>query len=272
MITYLQENGLSFLLKWFLAIFVFVVFYYISKQIVATIREKIESKSVDPTSEYAKKMSKIIGNMIFILLMIFTLLAVFQVIWFDVAVLMWWISLWLWFAMEVTIGNMISGIMLLTNKKVKMWDFVKFLWSLQLMWTVDEINIRYTVIKTFDKRRVIVPNSIVASTPIQTMKSEPLVRGELIFILPKYVLVSQVKEIIIAIINQHQYVYHKEYTSVGVVWFTNAGIQLKAFFFVSPLHGKSAYVVWKDLRMKIATEFKKYGIGVPYQHITLTVE
>ncbi|HCB51917.1 TPA: hypothetical protein DEP21_05135 [Patescibacteria group bacterium] len=48
--------------------------------------------------------------------------------------------------------------------------------SLKLLGTIEEINIRYTVIRTFDKRRTIVPNSIIAKTPIRTLKTEPILR------------------------------------------------------------------------------------------------
>jgi small-conductance mechanosensitive channel len=38
------------------------------------------------------------------------------------------------------------------------------------MGTIEEITLRYTVIRTFDKRRVIIPNNIVAKTAIRPMK------------------------------------------------------------------------------------------------------
>jgi small-conductance mechanosensitive channel len=273
MIDYLKENGWDILWKIFLAVLVFVVAYTISKKIVAKIRARIEANSAQQTPEYAKKLSWIVWTMIFVLLMIFTLLAVFQVIGVDVALLMWGISLGLGFAMETTITDMISGIFLMTNQKVKLWDYVKFLWDMNLMGTIDEINIRYTVIKTFDKRRVIVPNSVVAQTPVQTYKSEPLVRGEIAFTLSRHVLFPQVKEIMLKLINAHKAVAHKEYSNVLISWFDTFGIQIKSYFFVDQtIKGASAYTVWRDLKKKIFEEFKKYGISIPYEHLTLTVE
>jgi len=85
---------------------------------------------------------------------------------------------------------------------------------MKIMGTIDEINIRYTVIKTFDKRRVIVPNSVVAKTPIQTYKTEPLVRGEILFRVPLHTLFPQVKDIMLTLINAHPAVAHKDYTSI----------------------------------------------------------
>lgn len=273
MITYLKDHGVDILWKTFLAITVFVVCYLISKQIVAKLRAKMESSNTTQTIEVAKKTSGLVGSMVFILLMIFTILAVFQVIGFDAALVMWWISLGVGFAMETTITNMIAGVMLLTNQKVKIGDYVKFLGSLNLTGTIDEITIRYTVVKTFDKRRMIIPNGVLINTPIQTMKSEPLLRWEIAFTLPAYSLITQVREIMIPIINGHKAVAHKEYTNVLISWFDTFGMKVKSYFFVDQtIKGASAFVVGRDLKGKIFEAFKKYGINVPYEHLTLTVE
>jgi len=73
--------------KFFLGALVFVVFYIASKKIVAKVRHRIESNSLQ-SDVYAKRISQLVGSVIFILLMIFTILAVFQVIGFEVALLM----------------------------------------------------------------------------------------------------------------------------------------------------------------------------------------
>jgi small-conductance mechanosensitive channel len=66
--------------------------------------------------------------------------------------------------------------MIITNKKINLGDFVQFMGSLKMMGTIEEINVRYTVIRTFDKKRTIIPNSVLAKTPIKTHKVEPLIR------------------------------------------------------------------------------------------------
>lgn len=258
--------------KFFLGVLVFVVFYIVSKKIVARIRHRIESNSLQ-SDVYAQRVSQLVGSMVFILLMIFAVLAVFQVIGFDVAILMWGISLGIWFAMETTISNMMAWVFLMTNEKVKLWDFVKFMGKMKLLWTIEEINIRYTVISTFDKRRVVVPNSIVAKTPIQTYKSEPLVRGEIVFRLPRHVHIPQVREIMLGVINAHKAIVHKDYTSVLITWFDKYGTNIKSYFFVNQtIKGASAFIVGRDLKGKIFEEFKKYGINIPYEHMSLTME
>jgi small-conductance mechanosensitive channel len=118
--------------------------------------------------------------------------------------------------METTIGNMIAGIMIITNKKINLGDFVQFMGNLKMMGTIEEINVRYTVIRTFDKKRTIIPNSILTKTPIKTHKIEPLIRGEILFTVPRYVHIPQIKQIFIETINAHEKVFYKEYTNVRI--------------------------------------------------------
>ena len=111
---------------------------------------------------------------------------------------------------------MIAGVMIMTNQKVKLGDLVQFLGSLNIIGTIEEINVRYTVIRTFDKRRTIIPNSVIASTPIKTLKTEPLIRGDLTLRLPRYIDINQVKSLLIQIINSIDGVLHTEYTNIVV--------------------------------------------------------
>jgi small-conductance mechanosensitive channel len=129
--------------------------------------------------------------------------------------------------METTIGNMMAGIMLMTNEKVKLGDLVQFMGSLNIMGTIEEINVRYTVIRTFDKRRTIIPNSIIAATPIKTLKTETLIRGDIKVRLPRHIDIDQVKSLLIQVLNSIDGVLHKEYTNIVVSGFDSGGIAMQ---------------------------------------------
>lgn len=118
--------------------------------------------------------------------------------------------------METTIENMIAGVMIMTNQKVRLGDLVQFMGSLNIMGTIEEITIRYTVVRTFDKRRTIIPNTIISSTPIKTLKTESLIRGDIKIRLPRHIDTDQIKSLLIQIINSIKGVLHQEYTNIVV--------------------------------------------------------
>jgi small-conductance mechanosensitive channel len=74
-------------LKTLLAIFVFVAGYIFIQRIVGKIKKRIESNSLE-SDIYSRRTSGLIGKLVFVLLMIFLILAVFQVIGFDTAIIM----------------------------------------------------------------------------------------------------------------------------------------------------------------------------------------
>lgn len=269
-INYLQENWGALLLKAVLAVTVFIAGYICIQRIVSKIKTKVEANSLQD-DVYIKRTSNLIGKLLFILLFIFLILAVFQVIGFDTAIIMWWLSMSIGFAMETTIGNMIAGVMILTNKKIKIGDFIILWGKLNMRWTIEEINVRYTVFRTFDKKRTIIPNSILAKTPMQTYKTEPLLRGEIMFTVPRHTHIPQLKQILIETINAHTKVLYKEYTNTRIENFDNRWLQIKSVFFANP-QKKSPFVIARELRPIIKENFKKYGIIIPYPHITITAE
>ncbi len=274
-ITYIvsrfKNNGREFIKTTGLAIGVFVIFLFIIKNIVKKVKNRIQANSLQE-DVYSKKIANLAWSILYILLMIFNILAVFQVIGFDVALIMWWLSISIGFAMQTTIGNMIAWVMMMTNQKIKLGDLVQFMGSLNITGTIEEITIRYTVIRTFDKRRTIIPNTIVAATPIKTLKSETLIRGEIKLRLPRHIDIDQVKSLIIGIINNMDGILHKEYTNIVVSGFDTGGIIMQGFFFVNPQTKRNAVVIKKEFMTNILEQFKKYGINLPYNHITLTVE
>lgn len=137
--------------------------------------------------------------------------------------------------------------------------------------TIEEITLRYSVMRTFDKKRTIIPNSILANTPIQTYKSEPLLRGDIMFTVPRHVHIPQVKKIIIETINEQANILYKEYTNVRIDNFDTRGMQIKAVFFANPKK-QAPLILARKIKPLIAQNLKKYGISIPYPHITLTAE
>lgn len=270
MIEYLKENWGTLFLKAILAVAVFIIGYILIQRIVKKIKTRIEENSLE-ADIYIQRTSNLVGKFVFILFMIFLVLAVFQVIGFDTAIIMGWISLSLGFAMETTIGNMISGVMIMTNQKIKLGDLVEFMGNLNMRGTIEEINVRYTIVRTYDRKRIIIPNSILAKTPIKTYKTEPIIRGEIFFTVPRHVHVPQVKQILIETINAHVKVLYKEYTNVWIENFDTRWLQIKSVFFANP-QVKSPFIVARELRPIITANLKKYGIHIPYPHITLSAE
>lgn len=83
----LISNRQNILRKTLLVIGVFFAIYYISKFITQKVEKKIIANSLQDDI-YIQKLSKFTGKIIFIFLMIFNVLVMFQIIGFDTAIIM----------------------------------------------------------------------------------------------------------------------------------------------------------------------------------------
>ncbi len=270
-VQYLSINWLEMLKKTMIAVAIFVVIYLLIQRIINKVKKRIEENDLQTNSEYSKKLSWLVWKVLFILWMIFNVLIIFQVIWIDVALLMAWVSLWIWFAMETMISNMVAWFFILTNKKFKIWDFVQLLWKFNTNGTIEEISMRHTVIRTVDKRRLLIPNMIMSSTPIKTLKSEQLVRWDLELNLPRYIEPKQIKNLINSTINESDKILHKNYTNTFIKAFDAKWYKFQSVFFINPKEW-TPFITGCKLRESIDKKLKKYGIKLPYEHIVVDVE
>ncbi|HKL44181.1 MAG TPA: mechanosensitive ion channel family protein [Candidatus Absconditabacterales bacterium] len=270
-LDYLSTNGVDIAKRALLALVIFLIIYIFIKRIVNKVKNKIEENNIQGNSIYTKRLANLIGKVLFLIGMIFNVLIIFEVIGIDVALLMAGVSLGIGFAMETLISNMVAGFFILTNKKIKIGDFVQLLGTFNTNGTVEEITIRHTIIRTIDKRRLLIPNMTMASTPIKTIKSENLIRGDMEINLPRHVNIDQIKQLLNKTINESENVLNKSYTNTYIEEFNAKGYKFHTVFFVNPKQG-TAFVVGSSLREKITTILKKYGISFPYTHIVINVE
>src|SRR5690606_14900110 len=79
-------------------------------------------------------------------------------------------------AFKEILGNMIAGMMILYTKELKLGDVIEIDADKGYFGRIEEITIRYTVIRTLDLRQVIIPNMTLISNPIRTFSAESTVK------------------------------------------------------------------------------------------------
>lgn len=268
---YISKNWLTICKKALLAIWIFLWIYFISNFIIKKIQQKIESNNIQADDKYTKKLSNLIWRILFLVALIINILIIFEVVGIDVSLIMAWISLWIWFAIETMIWNIVAGFFIILNKKFKIWDSVELLWRFNIKWEIEEINLKHTIIRMIDKRRLLIPNKIMSATAIKTFKSENTIRWDLSVSLPRHVNVEQVKKILKDTVNSNENVIDKDYTNTYIQAFDTKWYKFNTIFFVNP-HQATPFATWTQIRKSLFNEFKKYWINFAYEHLTLDLE
>lgn len=265
-------NFTIFVFKVVIAIIVFVVVYYIARFISQYAWQRIMENSMNEKDQYVSKLAQISGDIIFYILMFVDILVFFEILWFEMGFLVWWVSFGIGFALREILGNMIAWFLILTNKKFKIGDVIQLQWGENYFGKIDEITIRYTIIKTFDRRRVIIPNMLLVNNPVKTFSSEELIRIEMELGIWLKSDVTQVCQLLKNFINTHDYIVEKASTQVVVKEVYDSGFNLSLYFYYNPKDGPSAFQIKSDLRKELVWRASQHAIDLPYKHTAMMID
>jgi small-conductance mechanosensitive channel len=179
------------------------------------------------------------------------------------------------FATQKTFANLISGMMISISQPFRIGDRVKLK---EEYGTIEDITLRHTVLKTWDNRRVIIPNAIMNDEVIinYTVEDEKILSTIEIGI-------SHDSDIDLARkIMQEEIVNHPDFMSnqdegeilekadavkVRLISIGESDMVLKGYYWVNsqPKASKSAC----DIREGIKKRFDKEGVEMPYPYRTI---
>jgi len=180
------------------------------------------------------------------------------------------------FASQSAFSNIVSGIFLVIFKPFSVGDRVR----IGQIYTgdVEDITLRHTVIKDFENRRIVIPNTVISNeTIINSTLTEEIV---CIFLELNISFDSNINKAIK--IMQEEAVKHpfcidnrkeaelakKEHqVVVRVIGFTDFATQLRAYVWArNPSEG---FEMKCDLNQSIKEKFDQEGIELPYPHRTI---
>ena len=263
---------LSYWLKIWAGILVFVLLVVVSKIITKIIKRNIRKHLEETNPTGAAKIAKLLGSILFRVLMLFALFISFEIMWVNIGLLVSWVSLWVWLAFKEVLGNMFAWIMILYTKEFKMWDIIEIQTWEWYFWRIEEITIRYTVIRTLDLRQVIIPNMTMISEPIKTFSSEDLVKLNTVVWISYDSDLTKAIEVLKDTINSFDFVKSKENTTAFVLDFWESTIDIKCLFCFDPNCG----IIWEvaiwQINERIPKAFKENWIDFSYPHVTVNFE
>lgn len=233
---------------------------------------RLKSSSI-VDDDYTNKVSGLVSEIIFYTLLVLSLLIWFSIVWIDFWWILWWISFGIWFAFKEILWNLIAWVLVLTNNEFKLWDVIVVEdKKKEYFWRIEEITIRYTVIRTFDLRKVIVPNLTLITQPVRTYDSEEIVRLDLNFTLHYGTNINQAQTIIKEAVNSIDYVKEKASTKVSVTAFGDHGLEMLVYFYFDPKWWMLIYSAKSWVFNAIFEALKAHDMIIPYPHTTVTVD
>lgn len=240
-----------------IGIFLSVLLIFLSKIVSIFIRNKISKNFSVAEGPSVKKMWVLIWDVVFYCMSFLSIYISFNVVGIDIGLLMWGITIGVWFAFRQTLSNMISGIVIYTTEEYKTWAIIQLKMQWDVFGVIEEINMKHVIIRTFDMRRVVIPNSTFLRTAIRTYSSEEFLRLESEVILDIHCDANLFMQNILQIVNSFPFIVNKQYTQVLLDSFDDKKIKFKVQLFYDPNGWYSAEYIKSLIQVQLLELYKK---------------
>ena len=180
------------------------------------------------------------------------------------------------FASQQAFSNIVSGIFIVLFKPFRVGDKIKI--GTDMPGKVEDITLRHTIIKTWENKRVVIPNSIISNEKIENWDL-----GDAKICKWVEIGISYDSNIDKAIkIMQQEAMQHPDFidnrtkeekadkkpaVAVKVISFGDSSVNLRAYVWAED--AEKAFIMGCDLNKSIKESFDKEGIEIPFPYRTL---
>ena len=167
------------------------------------------------------------------------------------------------FGLQQIASNFISGIILLLERSLKLGDYIQL--EDGRAGTLSQMNMRSSVLSTFDGKDIMVPNDKFITTSFTNWtNADPKQRYEVEFSVAYETDLHKVSPLIVAAVSAHQQVLQEpEAPDVELRGFGDNGVNFVVEFWVSGIDdGKNKFT--SEVRFLIWDALKNAGISMPF--------
>jgi small-conductance mechanosensitive channel len=165
------------------------------------------------------------------------------------------------FGMQNIINNLVSGIIIFFEKPIKIGDVITL--DNDIAGKVEKISIRSTVVKTFDRKTVVVPNSkFLESNVINWMHGgDMLLRSKVVVGVAYGSDTELVKECLLKVMDSHPDVEKEPAPVVRFAEFGDSSLNFELYFWA---HIFKRWITISDLNFAIDKIFRENNIEIPF--------
>ena len=241
-----------------LAIILSFVLLSLSKILANYIKNKITKNFILKGNKDVENVSALLGDVLFYVFAMFSLFIAFSIVGIQVGLIMWGISIGVGFAFRTTLTNMISGIMIYTTKEYQPGSIVSVkLPGGEVTGKIEEIDMKNTIMRSFDFKRVVIPNSKFVKSVIRTYSLESVLKLDIALKVDMALNIEKVIDVTLVKTNSYEFVIYKEYTQVLIQEFDQKTCELKVSFCFNPNAGMPTDVMKSKVQAGLIEEYKK---------------
>jgi MscS family membrane protein len=253
---------------------VYTVFWAILS-IIEAMRELV----YNITGKLNKDLSKEVGNFILALIKILVagigLGAMLQVWGINVTALVASLGIGgLAFALAAkdTVANLFGSFSLLADRTIRIGEWIVVN---NVEGVVEDIGMRTTKIRSFDKSIITVPNHVIANSPIENFSRRGVRRIRMHIGLTYATTTEQITAIVDEIktmLQTHEGISHKDTLLVNFESFGDSSLNIFVYTFTNTANWENYLQIKEDINLKIMKIVSKHGAGFAFPSHSLYIE
>ncbi|MDG1752919.1 MAG: mechanosensitive ion channel [Thalassotalea sp.] len=256
--TMLQDVAIKFIV----ALLILIIGKIIGKLIRKGVQKLLEHKNVDNT------VISFVSSLAYGLVILVSFIAAISHLGFNTSSLVAIVGaagLAIGLALQGSLSNFASGILLISLKPFKSGDFVEVSGTAGV---VEEVNIFSTQLRTGDNKTVIIPNGSITSSTITNYSKKPTRRIDLIIGVSYDADLAKTRDILTQVTSSHELVLKDQAVTIGVSELADSSVN----FVVRPwVKTENYWPVYFALLETIKVELDKAGIEIPYPQMSVHV-
>jgi small conductance mechanosensitive channel len=245
------------------AVLIYIVGMMIARMVIRFVDRMMEKKGIEKT------VSAFVGNILHGLLVGLVLVIVLSQLGVETASLvavMATAGLAVGLALQGSLSNFASGVLLVIFRPLKVGDFVD---AGGASGTVESVTMFSTVIVTPDNKQVTVPNTSVMSGPIVNYSAKPIRRVDLLVGVAYDADLAQVKQILAGIVAADDNVLDGEEVTVAVKELADSSVN---FVVRSWVKKEDYWTSYFDQTEKVKLALDEAGISIPFPQMDVHFE
>ena len=167
-------------------------------------------------------------------------------------------------ALQGTLQNFAGGVIILLMKPFKVDDYIE---CGSYKGYIKEIRIFHTIMRPFNGRTVIIPNSELATKSLINHTKEPQIRLDVVASVAYGTDLAKAKAVLQQVINDEPLIRHdfKE-PVIAVSELNTSSVDISVWVWVTV---EDYWEVWKHIREDIYIAFNNAGVEIPFPQVTV---
>ncbi len=257
----LVQLTVEFVPKLLIAVVILWVGIKLSKMLKRVIIRALDKKGAEPS------LKTFLGSLVDVLMKAMIVIMAMDVIGIKATsfiALLGAMGLAIGMALQGTLQNFAGGVIILLMKPFKVDDYIE---CGTYKGYIKEIRIFHTIMRPFNGRTIIIPNSELATKSLINHTKEPLIRLDVVASVAYGTDLAKVKEVLWEVIKAEPLVkWEPKAPVIAVSELNNSSVDLSIWLWVTV---EDYWEVWKHIREDIYIAFNNAGVEIPFPQVTV---